>query len=410
MKIMYRTIAVVLISMELVFTTGCVNPNGTQNNTGTGALIGGAIGALAGAAGGGRYAGQRAFFGAAIGAVSGALIGNMIDQEQRQRLQQQSPQTWNKIQNNDAVYANSPPPVTPPPTTVFPQTLDSAQAIDGGTSLSLPPGSQFYAFGMATGGARDSSPFANGQTVSLSNVAGITSAELATTTANNNNFPTSTAYHAIAGFGASHFNYVQGFYGANPNSGAHSVSVQFTLSTPALVALLGTASGQQYLVFSGLPNFVTDVPYTTSDATSIGHAYLSAGTYTAQLSSLDTAAGQTPAYMADLLGVYIFSTSPNAASSSNPQIPLPAFQPPPSTSLAATPSTSPTATATSAPQMQPITVDDIKALASAGVKDSVVTAEIQRSNSKFSQQDITELQQAHVSQPVIEYIQKNAAS
>ena len=67
MKIMYRAIAVVLMSMELVLTTGCVNPNGTQNNTGTGALIGGAIGALAGAAGGGRHAGQRALFGAAVG-------------------------------------------------------------------------------------------------------------------------------------------------------------------------------------------------------------------------------------------------------------------------------------------------------------------------------------------------------
>lgn len=91
------------MSLELMLTTGCVNPNGTQNNTGTGALIGGALGALAGAAGGGRYAGQHALFGALAGAVAGGLIGNMMDQQQRQRLQQQSPQTWQTIQHNDAV-------------------------------------------------------------------------------------------------------------------------------------------------------------------------------------------------------------------------------------------------------------------------------------------------------------------
>jgi hypothetical protein len=70
-------------------------------------------------------------------------------------------------------------------------------------------------------------------------------------------------------------------------------------------------------------------------------------------------------------------------------------------------STGPQATSS---QMQPLTVDDIKALASAGVKDDVVTAEIQISNSKFSQHDITELQQAGVSSGVIQYIQANATS
>lgn len=61
----------------------------------------------------GQHTGEFASLGGGFGAFSGALIGNMIDQEQRQRLQQQSPQTWNKLQNNDAVYANSPPPSTP---------------------------------------------------------------------------------------------------------------------------------------------------------------------------------------------------------------------------------------------------------------------------------------------------------
>jgi hypothetical protein len=116
MKIMYQTMAIV--SVALVLTTGCVNPNGTQNNTGTSALIGGAVGAITGAAiGGPRNRGAGAVVGAAAGAVGGGLIGNIIDREQRQRLQQQSPQTWEKIQNNDPVYASSPPASTPPTAT-----------------------------------------------------------------------------------------------------------------------------------------------------------------------------------------------------------------------------------------------------------------------------------------------------
>jgi outer membrane lipoprotein SlyB len=61
------------------------------------------VGALAGTASGGRHAGEHAVIGAALGTLSGALIGNMIDREQQRRLQQQSPQTWQTIQHNDAV-------------------------------------------------------------------------------------------------------------------------------------------------------------------------------------------------------------------------------------------------------------------------------------------------------------------
>ena len=105
MKIRYRTIGVGVVSMGLVLTTGCENPNGTQNNTGTGALIGGAFGALAGGLAGGRHhAVEGVLFGAAAGAITGALIGNMIDRDQQQRLRQQSPQTLQTIQYNDAVY------------------------------------------------------------------------------------------------------------------------------------------------------------------------------------------------------------------------------------------------------------------------------------------------------------------
>src|SRR5208283_5024182 len=152
--------------------------------------------------------------------------------------------------------------------------IDSAQAAEGGTSLSLPSGSQLYVFGMANGGMLVDGPFANGQTVSVTDAAGVMGAELAATTVNSNSFQSGTTYHVIDGFGVSDFNYAQGFYGANPGPSAYSASVEFTLTAPSLVVLFGQASSQQYIAFSGIPNLVTAAPYTTEEALSIAYAYL----------------------------------------------------------------------------------------------------------------------------------------
>jgi len=82
-----------------VLVTGCQNPDGTQNNTGSGALIGGVFGALTGAAiGGSRHGGQDALIGAAAGALAGGLIGNSADREQEARLKAQAPQTYSKVE------------------------------------------------------------------------------------------------------------------------------------------------------------------------------------------------------------------------------------------------------------------------------------------------------------------------
>ena len=149
MRIRYRTIGVAVVSLELVLMTGCQNPNGTQNNTGTGAVVGGAFGALAGGLAGGRHhALEGVLIGAAAGAVAGGLVGHMIDQQQQQQLQQHSPQTLQTIQHNDAVYQQQqqqqqaaqaqpqPPPSqtasaqTPPPTTgTIPLTVDDIKAL-----------------------------------------------------------------------------------------------------------------------------------------------------------------------------------------------------------------------------------------------------------------------------------------
>lgn len=114
MKIM-RTIALVVLSTELLAMTGCVNPDGTMNNTATGAVIGGTVGALSGALLGGRHAGEAAFFGGVTGVIAGTLVGNAIDQQQRIYLQEQYPQTWQTIQHNDAVAQQQQQAPPPPP-------------------------------------------------------------------------------------------------------------------------------------------------------------------------------------------------------------------------------------------------------------------------------------------------------
>jgi outer membrane lipoprotein SlyB len=78
--------------------TGCQNPDGTQNNTGSGLLIGGALGALTGAAiGGSRHGGPDALIGAAAGALAGGLVGNSMDREQDARLRAEAPATYARV-------------------------------------------------------------------------------------------------------------------------------------------------------------------------------------------------------------------------------------------------------------------------------------------------------------------------
>jgi hypothetical protein len=439
MKIMYRIVAVV--SVALVLTTGCVNPNGTQNNTGSGALIGGALGAISGAIIGHNHGntGAGALIGAAAGVIAGGLVGNMIDQQQQQRLQQQSPQTWNKIQNNDVVYqqqqsvplqpqpfANSNPTYAQPAldfTTDNPgnsMSVIGAQGLKfiGGApsapSLSLPSGGQLYVFGATTGGAYPMGAFANGQTIQTQDANGNVSAELSVTANNSNSYTTSTANDALGGFGVSGFNFAQGFYGVNPGPGPNlQASVSFTLSAPALVVVVGMGSSQATLSFSGLDNPTVDVFDQTIDGIhepvlGIEHKYLKAGTYTIQETTGDgTAYYQTPANEVDLIGVMIFSDQSNAATSANPQIQidLPSKTMPTPLTIRPTPSPAPDNGSTQTPT--PLTVDDIKALAAAGVRPDAINKEIDISQSKFSQSDIAAAQQANVNSEVIAHMQSH---
>jgi len=88
------------VAASAVVLTGCQYPNGEPNNTGSGVLGGAAIGAASGAMIGGRNAGAGALIGGAIGAITGGLIGNSMDQEQREYLRTQAPQTYVRVEQN----------------------------------------------------------------------------------------------------------------------------------------------------------------------------------------------------------------------------------------------------------------------------------------------------------------------
>jgi len=91
---------VLTIGTTAVFLTGCVNPDGSPDRTGTSALTGGAIGAASGAMIGGGHgrSGEGALIGAAVGLIAGGLIGHSMDQEEQVRLRQQAPQTYVRVE------------------------------------------------------------------------------------------------------------------------------------------------------------------------------------------------------------------------------------------------------------------------------------------------------------------------
>ena len=85
-----------------VLAVACQTPQSQTDRTAVGAVAGGAIGAGTGAIIGSTSgnAGEGALIGGAIGALSGAIIGNSIDQSQRERVQQQSPQTMTRVETS----------------------------------------------------------------------------------------------------------------------------------------------------------------------------------------------------------------------------------------------------------------------------------------------------------------------
>jgi len=81
----------------LVIITGCKNPDGSSDRTGTGALAGAGAGAITGARYGG---GGGALIGAAAGAITGGIIGHILDAQHQEKLRQNAPDTYTRVDQN----------------------------------------------------------------------------------------------------------------------------------------------------------------------------------------------------------------------------------------------------------------------------------------------------------------------
>jgi hypothetical protein len=101
-----NTFALTFLGAAALIFTGCENPNGTVNHTGSGALIGAGGGAAIGALAGGRNAGPAALVGGALGAITGAIVGSAMDENDRDRLRAQAPQTYQRIEQAQPLYPN----------------------------------------------------------------------------------------------------------------------------------------------------------------------------------------------------------------------------------------------------------------------------------------------------------------
>ncbi len=120
MAILKTSTAVVLIAG--LGLSACTNPNGTTNNTGTGALLGAGLGATIGAAIAGNNT-RGAVIGGLIGAGIGGAIGDDLDRQEA-ALRQQMGGSGVSIVNTGSQLI-----VTLPESITFP--VDSAQLKSG---------------------------------------------------------------------------------------------------------------------------------------------------------------------------------------------------------------------------------------------------------------------------------------
>ena len=79
---MAAKIAITFAAVAGLGLAACTNPDGTRNNTGTGALAGAAAGAAIGNLIGKDR--KATVIGAAVGTAAGAAIGNQLDRQQRE--------------------------------------------------------------------------------------------------------------------------------------------------------------------------------------------------------------------------------------------------------------------------------------------------------------------------------------
>ena len=189
--------------------------------------------------------------------------------------------------------------------------VTGATVRNAGTSIRLPPGCSRYIYGMATGGAAPSGPFAIGPYAEASNASGQLAVALAYGNVPLDSYSTQTGYQVTGGVAVTgRWNKFTHFYGSNSRPGASHASVDFRVWEKSLVVFIGLASSQQSVILSGIPGLRVDASGST-DGMVIAHAYLRPGEYSATEHSAALAGGQDPNHMADLIGVFVFGAGPN---------------------------------------------------------------------------------------------------
>ena len=104
-------ITVSIIALSALGLTACTNPDGTTNNTGTGALVGAGVGAVTGRIiGGGTTKGT--VIGAAVGAALGGGIGASLDAQQKSLQQDLSGSGARIINTGDRLIVSLPEAIT----------------------------------------------------------------------------------------------------------------------------------------------------------------------------------------------------------------------------------------------------------------------------------------------------------
>jgi len=195
-------------------------------------------------------------------------------------------------------------PIATPPHTR--PTIVQAVLQEGGTSLQLAPG-QMYIYGMVTGGAFPSSPFAVGNYAQATNAAGQLCAALAYGSESQNSYTTQTGAHVIGGVSVSGtWDDLRAYYGSNPRAGASIVAAPFVVREDSLVVVIASAASEKQLTLYGVEGLQIDASSSGGVLPMvIGHAYLPAGNYTASETS-SAVGGQDAEHMADLIGVFVF--------------------------------------------------------------------------------------------------------
>ncbi|MGC2290070.1 MAG: YncE family protein [Thermoplasmata archaeon] len=195
-----------------------------------------------------------------------------------------------------------------PASLTAPYVAGAAAAIQQSSVTLTSPGA-LNIFLEANGGHRGTTQFSSGTLAVARDQMGHISAAIAATQDSSDSYTTADHYYSIAGVGVSGFQY----YGEKtqvstpPVQPSTTLRDTFVLRESALVVVVAASGGQDSILLAGIPGLALDANGTggTWSGVMVGHAHLTAGTYTVTETSTNHDAGGTN--RADALGLFAFA-------------------------------------------------------------------------------------------------------